>query len=229
MEILIDYLSKNNIEFSIEDIDKFQRYYDLLIEYNQKFNLTAITDNEEVQIKHFIDSLSALPYIENGATVVDIGTGAGFPSIPLAILQKNSQFTLVDSLLKRVGFLNTVIQDLNLTNATAIHSRAEDLSKTTRYDVAVARAVAPLNILLEYIAPFIKIKGKALIYKASGYKDELELSTNAIKTLGLELRNTYSTTLFNTDIQRVLLEFIKIKSTPDIYPRGQNKPRKFPL
>lgn len=229
MEILIDYMSKNNIEFCADDIGKFQRYYDLLIEYNQKFNLTAITDNDEVQIKHFIDSLSALPFIADGSTVVDIGSGAGFPSIPLAILRTDSQFTLVDSLLKRVGFLNTVISELKLTNATAIHSRAEDLSKSTRYDVAVARAVAPLNILLEYTAPFIKTNGKALIYKASGYKDELALSSNAIKILGLELTNTYTNTLFNTDIQRVLLEFVKIKPTPDIYPRGQNRPRKFPL
>lgn len=229
MEILIDYLSKNNIAFTANDIDRFQQYYDLLIEYNQKFNLTAITDNEEVQIKHFIDSLSALPYISDHSSVVDIGSGAGFPSIPLAIFRADCQFTLVDSLLKRVGFLNTVISELNLTNVSAIHSRAEDLSKSTRYDVAVARAVAPLNILLEYIAPFIKTNGKALIYKASGYKDELGSSANAIKILGLELTNTYTNTLFNTDIQRVLLEFVKIKPTPDIYPRGQNRPRKFPL
>lgn len=229
MEILIDYLSKNNLEFSSNEIDKFQRYYELLVEYNSKFNLTAITDNEEVQIKHFIDSLSAMPYISNGAKLVDIGTGAGFPSIPLAILRPDCHFTLVDSLLKRVGFLNTVINDLKLENVIAIHSRAEDLNKSTKYDIAVARAVAPLNILLEYIAPFIKINGKALIYKASGYADELNLSQNAIHILGLKLNNTYTNMLFNTDIQRVLLEFVKIKPTPDIYPRGQNKPRKFPL
>lgn len=229
MEILIDYLSKNNLEFSLNDIDKFSLYYELLNEYNSKFNLTAITDIEEVQIKHFIDSLASMPYIANGSTVVDIGTGAGFPSIPLAILRPDCHFTLVDSLLKRVGFLNKVINELNLSNVTAIHSRAEDLNKSTRYDVAVARAVAPLNILLEYIAPFIKINGKALIYKASGYADELKISHNAINILGLKLNNTYTNTLFNTDIQRVLLEFVKIKQTPDVYPRGQNKPRKFPL
>lgn len=229
MEILIDYLSKNNLKFSAVDIDRFQRYYELLVEYNSKFNLTAITDNEEVQIKHFIDSLSAMPYISNGAKLVDIGTGAGFPSIPLAILRPDCHFTLVDSLLKRVGFLNTVINELNLSNVTAIHSRAEDLNKSMRYDIAVARAVAPLNILLEYIAPFVKVNGKALVYKASGYIDELKLSDNAIKILGLKLANTYTNSLFNTDIQRVLLEFVKIKPTPDIYPRSQNKPRKFPL
>lgn len=229
MEILKRYLESINCNNSVELLHKFIKYYELLIEYNNKFNLTAVTDIDDVQTKHFIDSLCGLKYLNDNSTVIDIGSGAGFPSIPLALLKTNCRFTLVDSLLKRVNFLNTVITELDLKNCVAIHSRAEDLPKDKLYDIAIARAVAPLNTLLEYLSPFVKIKGRIVCYKGGNIDDELYNAESCLKELNCTVLNIDKYTLYNTDNQRSLIIFNKFGATKNIYPRPQNKPRIKPL
>ncbi len=202
-------------------------YYNMLIEANSKFNLTAITDRDEVYTKHFIDSMLGHCTIPSGATVVDIGSGAGFPALPLKIFRPDIQVTLVDSLTKRVGFTTDVATAIGI-EATCIHDRAEDFAKTHResYDVATARAVAPLNILLEYTAPLVRVGGIVLAYKATD--SELEQSANAIAKLGLQYNRTIQLQLPNGD-PRVLIVLDKVSPTARQYPRGGNKPRKMPL
>lgn len=202
-------------------------YYNMLIETNAKFNLTAITDREEVYTKHFVDSMLGQCAISANATVVDIGSGAGFPALPLKIARPDIHVTLVDSLAKRIAFTTQVAETIEV-EATCIHSRAEDFAVNHResYDVATARAVAPLNILLEYTAPLVKIGGIVLAYKATD--SEVADSTNAISILGLTHSQTIPFQLPNGD-PRVLLVFEKTAPTPRQYPRGGNKPRKMPL
>ena len=230
MEELKTYLESKKIEYNPAILDKFNTYYDLLIEWNNKFNLTAITDKKEVEIKHFIDSLTALDYIKDNSLICDIGAGAGFPSIPLAILLPNCKFTLIDSLNKRVNFLNEVINSLGLTNCECIHARIEDfaIKNKEKYDFALARAVAPLNILLEYTMPILKINGILLSHKGSNINEEILEAENASKILNCKINNKYELSLPNGDY-RCLIEYIKLKSTPPKYPRGGNKPRLNPL
>ena len=230
MEELKTYLESKKIQYNPAILDKFNSYYELLIEWNNKFNLTAITDKKEVEIKHFIDSLTALEYIKDNSLICDIGAGAGFPSIPLAILLPNCKFTLVDSLNKRVNFLNEVVNKLGLTNCECIHARIEDFAIKNRekYDIALARAVAPLNILLEYTMPVLKINGILLSHKGSNINDEILEAENASKILNCKINNKYELSLPNGDY-RCLIEYIKIKSTPPKYPRGGNKPRLNPI
>ncbi|MBE5763306.1 MAG: 16S rRNA (guanine(527)-N(7))-methyltransferase RsmG [Clostridiales bacterium] len=230
MEELKTYLESKKIEYNPAILDKFNTYYNLLIEWNNKFNLTAITDKKEVEIKHFIDSLTALDYIKDNSLICDIGAGAGFPSIPLAILLPNCRFTLIDSLNKRVNFLNEVINSLGLTNCECIHARIEDfaIKNKEKYDIALARAVAPLNILLEYTMPILKINGILLSHKGSNINEEILEAENASKILNCKINNKYELSLPNGDY-RCLIEYIKLKSTPPKYPRGGNKPRLNPL
>ena len=230
MEELKSYLESKKIEYNPQILDKFNLYYELLIEWNNKFNLTAITDKKEVEIKHFIDSLTALDYIKDNSLICDIGAGAGFPSIPLAIMLPNCKFTLVDSLNKRVNFLNEVVNKLELINCTCIHSRIEDfaIKNKEKYDIALARAVAPLNILLEYTMPILKINGVLLSHKGSNINEEIKEAENASKILNCKINNKYELSLPNGDY-RCLIEYIKLKSTPPKYPRGGNKPRLNPL
>jgi 16S rRNA (guanine527-N7)-methyltransferase len=205
---------------------QFDKYYHYLVECNEKFNLTAITEQGEVYTKHFVDSLLGQAFITPNAKVVDVGAGAGFPSVPLKIVRSDIDVTMVDSLSKRVNFLKEVGALLNI-DVNACHDRAEDFAKRAResYDVAVARAVAPLNVLLEYLAPLVKVGGKVLAYKTD--ESEVETSANAIKTLGLKLKFAHHFVLEGAN--RCVLEFEKVKNTPPQYPRGQNKPRKNPL
>ncbi len=218
--------AKYGYQLRQEQLDKFDKYFHYLVECNEKFNLTAITQQDEVYLKHFVDSMLGQTFIKQGATVCDIGAGAGFPSVPLKVLRDDLQITMVDSLSKRVNFLKEVGALLNI-EVNACHDRAEDFAKKARekYDVAIARAVAPLNVLLEYLAPLVKVGGKVLAYKTD--ESELETSANAIKTLGLKLKSAHHFTL--EDANRCVLEFEKVKHTPPQYPRGQNKPRKNPL
>lgn len=229
MELIKKFLTDNGYDYSDQIINKFRDYYSLLIEYNAKFNLTAITDINDVQIKHFADSLYAIKYINNNSNILDIGSGAGFPSIPLAILKPDCSFTLVDSLLKRVNFLGVVIDALGLKNCCSMHARAEDLPKKQLYDYAVARAVAPLNTLLEYLSPFVKIKGKIICYKGGNIDDELNIASSCLKELNCTVECVEKYTLFNTDNLRSLIVFNKFGATKNIYPRRQNKPRTNPL
>lgn len=202
----------------------------MLIETNKVMNLTAITEENEVLIKHFLDSALPEKLIGSNSKVIDVGSGAGFPAIPLKIVRPDLEICMVDSLNKRVNFLNDVIKELKLSKTQAIHSRAEDFAKNHRegFDIAVARAVAPLNTLVEYLLPFVKIGGKAIVYKSTKLDEELSKSTTAIKILGAEVEKIEKFLLEN-DIERNVLILKKIKPTPKQYPRAKNLPKTKPI
>ncbi len=228
MKILFSYLTQFCDETSAATLcEKFRAYSDYLIEQNKLFNLTSITDPNEIQTKHFIDSLSALPYCKGH--VADIGSGAGFPGIPLKLLLPENEFTLIDSLQKRITFLSEVISRLSLTGIQTVHARAEDLNKTVLYDTIVSRAVSRLATLCEYCLPFVKIGGRMIAYKANDCDEEIQEAKKAISLLGGELEQIISVPLYHTDIVRKLILIRKIKDSPNSYPRGQNKPKKQPL
>lgn len=219
------------IDLTEEQVARFSRYADLLIEYNEKFNLTAITERSDVYEKHFLDSVLAEKYIPAGASVIDVGSGAGFPAIPLKIVRPDLRVVMLDSLNKRVGFLQTVIGELGLTGIEAIHARAEDFAKTAKresFDVAVARAVAPYDVLAEYCLPFVKVGGIFLAYKGQNAEAEREEGKRAVRILGGETPVLHNYALPNGD-KRAIIETKKASLTPTKYPRGQNKPRLSPL
>lgn len=215
----------------IENNEKFEKFYNFLIDENKKFNLTAITEKNDVYEKHFFDSIQAIEEIDDNLNVIDIGAGAGFPSIPLAIIKTNCNFTLIDSLNKRINFLNELKNLLNIKNIECFHSRIEDFAEKNRekFDICISRAVAPLPTVLEYSAPFVKVGGKIIAYKGSNYEDELKKSVNAQLKLDITLEKTICYTLNNCGQQRYLLIFKKNKKTQNIYPRKNNKPRTNPL
>ena len=215
----------------------FETYCDYLIEKNKVMNLTAVTEPGEVEIKHFIDSSTGVPVIKsligaNSANIVDIGTGAGFPGIPLAILMPEYNFELYDSLNKRINFLNEVINLLNLKNTSAKQARAEDLGQSVlreTYDICVSRAVAEMRVLLEYCLPMIKVGGYTLLYKSGEIDEELINSKKALEILGGEVININKFFLPETDISRSLIIVKKIYETPKKYPRRAGKPQKSPI
>lgn len=227
MSFFGEYLNSLSIANAADAESKFLIYRDFLSEKNKYLNLTAITDENEILTKHFIDSLAALPYIKG--SVADIGTGAGFPGIPLKIILKDNDFTLIDSLNKRINFLNELIEKLSLTKIKTIHSRAEDLDKNVKYDTIVSRAVSRLNTLSEYCIPFLKTGGTFIAYKADDCEEEINEAKKAIKILGGEITDIKRVSIYNSDIVRKLILIKKIKDSPLIYPRGQNKPKKQPL
>ena len=231
MKNLKQLFEKYNIKVSNEQEKMFDRYFSMLIETNKVLNLTAIVDEREVLIKHFLDSVLPEKLLTNGASVIDVGTGAGFPSLPLKIVRPDLEFWLVDSLNKRINFLNEVITELNLSKITAFHSRAEDFAKNHRekFDFAVARAVAPLNTLVEYLLPFIKIGGFAIIYKSSKLNEELVVAQNAIKILGGRVEKTEKFVIEEENLERNILVIKKISKTPTKYPRNKNNPKLNPI
>lgn len=216
-------------EINKEKINKFNIYFKNLIEWNNQFNLTAITDEREVQIKHFLDSVFPEFLIEKNAKILDIGAGAGFPSLPLKIYRDDLDVTMLDSLNKRVNFLNHIITILNLKNTRAEHSRAEDFAKNHRdeFDYVVVRAVAKLSTLLEYALPLLKIGGKLIAYKSFETDDEIENSKNALNILGGKVVNIKKYVL--EENQRSVIVIEKIKTTPHKYPRDKNLPKVKPL
>lgn len=209
-------------------MDKFEKYEQMLIETNKKFNLTSIDDPEEIRIKHFEDSLTIKSYINDGMKVLDIGSGAGFPGIPLRI-EKEFDLTLIDSVNKKVNFMNQVIDQLNLKNARAIHVRAEDYAKDHReeFDMVVSRAVANLSTLSEYALPFLKVGGIFIAMKGPKAEEEYEYAQNALKILGGELINIDSLDLYGNTRKNILIK--KVRSTKKNYPRDKNLPKKKPL
>lgn len=231
--IMQSYLKELNIELSDLQLNQFYKYMNILIEWNKVMNLTGITDPKEIIVKHFIDSLTVLDKIDENDSVIDVGTGAGFPGIPIKIALPKTKVVLLDSLNKRIKFLNEVIEKLQLNNIETIHGRAEDYGKDKKhrekYDVSIARAVAPLNILLEYLMPFTKVKGKVLCMKASNSEEEIRNSQNAIKTLSGELVDTEEFYIPTTDIKRKIIQINKIKETNNKYPRKAGTPSKEPL
>lgn len=224
---------KLGINISIEQAEKFYLYTNMLLEWNEKINLTAITEQNEIIQKHFIDSLTINKYVNKNASVIDVGTGAGFPGIPLKIVRDDINVTLLDALNKRINFLNEVIEQNKLTNIETIHARAEEAGKNKNlresFDIATSRAVAPLNILVEYLLPLVKIGGKCVCMKGSNAKEEIENSKNAIKTLGGKLENVEELELPDSDIKRTIIVIKKEKNTPIKYPRKAGTPSKMPI
>jgi len=223
------YFEKYSIEVSDEKIVLFEKYYNLLLEKNKKFNLTAITEREEVIIKHFVDSLLGVDNIV-GNKLIDIGSGGGFPAIPIKVFKPDIMLIMLDSTGKKCEFLNTVCKELEFKSAKAICGRAEELSRTAEYresfDVCTARAVARLNTLCEYTLPFVKVGGYFVAYKGDA-EEEITEAQNAIKILGGKIEKIDNFELEGAKRQIIVIK--KIKSTPDKYPRGNGKERKKPL
>ena len=229
----INDLKAIGIELSDEQIEQFLTYYEMLIEKNKVMNLTAITDFDEVLEKHFEDSLSLIQAVdlEKSQEVIDLGTGAGFPGIPLKIAFPNLQITLADSLNKRILFLNDVIQKLELERIETVHGRAEDLAKNAKYreqfDLCVSRAVANLSTLSEYCLPFVKIGGKFVSYKAGECDEEVIASKSSVFLLGGKISDVKKFELGESKRAFVIID--KVSGTPKKYPRKAGTPSKDPL
>lgn len=236
---LMNQLKEDALLFDVilsdKQLEQFYTYYKMLIEWNEKINLTAITDFEEVLKKHFLDSISIGRIIkqDDSFSILDIGTGAGFPGVPIKIAFPNTNITLMDSLNKRIYFLNEVIKELGLEKIEAIHGRAEDFAKKgmlrESFDICVSRAVANLSSLSEYCIPYVKVGGKFISYKSEKAIEELDASKNAIDILGGKKIICDEFKLPGTDFKRTFIVINKIKETPNKYPRKAGTPVKQPL
>ena len=235
-KILFDEISKLNISLSEYQAEQFICYFDLLIQWNKVMNLTGITEYKEVVQKHFIDSLSIVKAFDQdcfhkGTSMIDIGTGAGFPGIPLKIAFPNLKITLLDSLNKRINFLNEVISSLSLDNIEAVHGRAEDFSKQPEYrekfNFAVSRAVSNLSTLSEYCLPFVKIDGYFISYKSEKADEELKMADNAIVTLGGKFEDKKDFDLYGNFRNLIIIK--KVNPTPSKFPRKSGLALKKPL
>ena len=228
-------LEKLNIALSDKQVEQFLKYYELLVEWNSFMNLTAITDFDEVCKKHFVDSVSLIKAMDltKEMSVIDIGTGAGFPGIPLKIVFPNLKITLLDSLNKRIKFLDTVIEELALANINTLHGRAEDFAKPGKlretYDLCVSRAVANLSTLSEYCLPYVKVGGFFISYKSEKIEEESEVAKKAISILGGKVKDQVAFHLPDSDIYRNLYMIEKVKETNKKYPRKAGFPSKEPL
>jgi len=228
-------IGKLGIELNDTQCMQFLRYYEILIEWNEVMNLTAITDYNDVVTKHFADSLELIKVLDLSKEykVLDLGTGAGFPGIPLNIVFPNLKITLLDSLNKRVKFLDEVIRQLGLKNIEAIHGRAEDFGKDKlyreQYDLCVSRAVANLATLSEYCLPYVKKQGYFISYKSGKIEEEVQASKKAIALFGGKLDRVENFNLIDTDMERSFVVIEKIEETPKQYPRSAGKPSKEPI
>jgi len=234
-KLLLDKVSELSVELSEKQVEQFIKFYEMLVEWNKVMNLTGITEYEEVVEKHFVDSLSIVKAVDimNVNTVIDIGTGAGFPGIPLKIAFPHLKITLLDSLNKRIKFLNAVIDELGLEDIYTIHGRAEDFAKQEayreKYDLCVSRAVANLSTLSEYCLPYVNVDGMFVPYKSGDIEDELNNSKKAVNILGGKIEKTIKFELPGTDIGRSFVKIKKIKNTAKKYPRKAGLPSKEPL
>ena len=230
---MIELSKKINIDITDEQLEKFYRYMELLLEWNEKINLTAITEVDEVILKHFIDSMTVLKYLTDDESIIDVGTGAGFPGIPIAIMEQRKKITLLDSLNKRINFLNEVCNELKIENVKTYHGRAEDFGhnkeQREKYDISISRAVANMTTLVEYLLPFIKVGGRCICMKGNEIEEELEQAKFAIKELGGKIEKVEKFNLPNSDMERNVIVIRKIKETPNRYPRKAGMPSKMPL
>lgn len=228
-----EYLKGFGVELNEKQLDQFQRFYELLIEKNKVMNLTGITEYDEVVEKHFIDSIAIGSFEKIDGKIIDIGTGAGFPGIPLKIAFPDIEIVLLDSLNKRIKFLNEVIEELGLEKITTIHGRAEDFAQNKEYreqfDYCVSRAVANLSTLSEYCVPFIKIGGKFISYKSGEIDQEVNDSKLAMSVLGGRLDKIEKFQLPNSSGGRSFVSITKIKNTAKKYPRKAGLPAKEPI
>lgn len=228
-------LSEMGIFLTEKKLEQFLIYYEMLVEWNEVMNLTAITEFQDVMKKHFVDSVSLIKAydVTRESSVIDIGTGAGFPGLALKIAFPQLKVTLLDSLNKRILFLNAVIEKLNLSDVETIHGRAEDFAKPGKlreqYDLCVSRAVANLSTLSEYCLPFVKKEGMFISYKSEKISEEILMAENAISLLGGKVKEQIEFTLPNSDIYRNLFVIQKIKDTPKKFPRKAGLPAKEPL
>lgn len=231
----IEALKEKGIILSETQIAQFKKYFELLVEWNEKMNLTAITDLEGVYLKHFYDSISASFYFDftQVQTVCDVGAGAGFPSIPIKICFPHLHVTIVDSLNKRITFLNHLCEELHLDNMNFVHARAEEFGQNVTYreqfDVVTARAVARLSVLAELCVPLAKLDGSFVALKAAAGAEELKDAKKALTTLGVALKEEYAFHLPVEESERTLYVFDKIKGTPKKYPRKPGVPNKAPI
>ena len=230
----LNMMTQLNISLSEKQLEQFDKYYQLLVEWNKVMNLTGITEYDEVFCKHFADSLSITKAndMKEIESVIDIGTGAGFPGLPIAISSK-AEVTLLDSLNKRVNFLNSISNELELKNVNTVHGRAEEMGVNQKYrekyDIAVSRAVAPMNVLVEYLLPFVKIGGICICMKGPKADEELKEAKRAIKLLGGEIIKQEKLKLDNEKMERNLIIIKKVSTTAKKYPRKPGMPAKQPL
>ena len=232
-EKLINNGKKINVDINDGQAKKYYNFMNLLIEWNEKINLTAITDPDEIIIKHFIDSITIEKYIKKNNKIIDVGTGAGFPGIPLSILREDLDITLMDSLNKRIKFLEEVRELNHLNNISTVHGRAEELGKNKnfreKYDIATSRAVAPLNVLLEYMLPFVKVGGYCICMKGSNVEEEIANSKTALIKLKGKIEKIETFKLPDTEYGRNIIIIKKTENTPSKYPRKPGTPAKEPL
>ena len=231
---LVRDLKELNISIDDDRIKKLLRFYEMLVEWNEFMNLTAITEFDEVMVKHFVDSASIVKVlVPSNETMIDVGCGAGFPGLPLKILFPELKVTLLDSLNKRVGFLNEVIKELELKDIEAVHGRAEDIARNKdfreKYDLCISRAVANFSTLSEYCLPFIRKGGNFVAYKSEKGSSELEEAGKALSVLGGEVAKEEEFFLPGTDNGRTLYLITKVKETPGKYPRKAGTPSKDPI
>ena len=234
-ELMKNACDSVEMNFDEDKYNKFITYKNLLQEWNEKINLTAITEDEEVIKKHFIDCIKAFSenQFKEAKTLIDVGTGAGFPGLPIAIMKEDLNLTLLDSLNKRVNFLNIVKNSLNLTNVTTIHSRAEDGARNKelreKFDIATSRAVANMAVLSEFCLPYVKVGGYFIALKGPAITDELNDAKNAIGTLGGKLIEVIEVSVEGTDLKHNLVVIKKVKETPKTYPRKAGSITKKPI
>ena len=231
-KIFRDGMTELGTEVTEKQVQDFHKYSALLKEWNEKMNLTAVTDDDGIAVKHFLDSILPLYCVDfkDVKSIIDVGTGAGFPGLPIEILRPDIKITLFDSLNKRINFLNAVKKELELSNVTCVHGRAEEFGKKEgyreEYDMAVSRAVANMTVLCEYCLPFVKVGGMFLALKAEGAEEEISEAKAMIETLGGKIEDVISIKLPQSDITRCIAAVRKVKKTPEKYPRRADKIKK---
>jgi len=232
LEIAFEQL---NIETDVETIAKFEKYMKLVLDWNNKINLTAITDEADFIKKHFIDSVLCVDFeqVKKAGTFIDVGTGAGFPGVPLALIFPDKQFLLMDSVGKKIKVVSEMLEELGILNVKTVHARAEDLAHKKEYrekfDICVSRAVANLATLSEYCLPFVNMGGAFISYKGSDIDDELKNANNAIEKLGGQIVDVRKVTLSNFELDHNIITITKVRQTPVKYPRKAGMPTKQPL